>query len=138
MGSQQYIRAHAAEFGALDIALEADYGCLASMGLIFNGRTQLGCIITEILKLVSLRGTAGITVQANTYSTDLDQFEDAGVPVLSLYGDDGRYFYFHHTHADTMTAVDSKTLDKCLATWTATAYVLADLSERLPRGFDPF
>jgi len=116
--------------------MESDYGCLLATGLIFNGKYELGCVMYEIIQL--LKGVSyGLVVQSNSQRSDLDNFQDAGIPIVSLNGDDGRYFWFHHTEADTMTAVNSATLDTCLATWTATAYVLADMQEMVPRGFDP-
>jgi hypothetical protein len=48
------------------------------------------------------------------------------VPVVSLLGDDGRYFWYHHTSADTVSAVNPLQLDNCLVSWAAATYILAD------------
>src|ERR1700735_3766517 len=68
LGSEQYVKEHRSEFSKLQIAMEADYGCLESVGLIFNGRYELGCILNEILALVTsnaARPSLGVLAQAN-------------------------------------------------------------------------
>ncbi|CAG7822931.1 unnamed protein product [Allacma fusca] len=68
-------------------------------------------------------------------STDLDNFEPLNIPTISLLGDDERYSWYHHTEADAITAasVNSTELDRCLALWTSTAYIIADLQNKVPR-----
>ena len=56
-----------------------------------------------------------------------------GVPGGSLSNDNDKYFYFHHTHGDTMTVENADDLDLCAAMWAVVAYVVADLDEMLPR-----
>ena len=63
--------------------------------------------------------------------TDVVSFLQNGVPAATLYGDDGRYFWYHHTKADTMSVVDSTQLD--LAFYATTAYIIADMDEFMPR-----
>jgi len=52
-----------------------------------------------------------------------------------IYGDDGRYFWYHHYHtgADIIDGLNSNNLDKCLTVWASTAHIVADLVEKLPR-----
>lgn len=64
---------------------------------------------------------------------DIDNWIRAGVPGGSLTTQSDKYFYYHHTNADTMTAENPKVLDMCTAVFAATSYVLADISVDLPR-----
>lgn len=117
----------------LSVALEADYSCLASTGLIYNGADELGCVLAEIIAMAGPSATSGLLVQAPSVKSDMDLFSEINVPVVTLLGDDGRYFWFHHSEADTMTAVNSAQLDRCLGLWTSTVYVLANLQNPISR-----
>ena len=44
------------------------------------------------------------------------------------------YFFYHHSHADTPSLLDSAQLDASLATWASFAFVLANITAPLPRG----
>ncbi|CAG7785137.1 unnamed protein product [Allacma fusca] len=133
-GSAQYIKDHSQEFGNLSAVLEADYSCLASTGLVYYGVPELACILEEVINLVG-SATTGLLAMAKKMSTDLDNFVPLNIPTISLLGDDGRYFWYHHTEADAITAgsVNSTELDRCLALWTSTAYIIADLQNKVTR-----
>lgn len=133
-GSTQYIKDNRPDVdNKLSVALEADYGCLTSAGLTFNGLPELGCIAEQIVLLAGPLASNQLVVPSPSMKTDLDNFSAINVPTVSLNGDDGRYFWFHHTNADTMTAVNSTQLDRCLALWASTAYVLANLPNKINR-----
>jgi carboxypeptidase Q len=55
------------------------------------------------------------------------------VPGLGLNVDGSRYFWYHHTDADTVDKLDPHDVALCVATMAVMAYVLADMPERLPR-----
>jgi carboxypeptidase Q len=42
-----------------------------------------------------------------------------------------KYFDYHHTHADTLDKIDPQELSQCVASMAVTAYVIADMPERL-------
>jgi len=58
---------------------------------------------------------------------------DKGVPVMSLLVDDSKYFWYHHTSADTFDKVDFKEFNNCIAAMAIMSYVVADIDLRLPR-----
>lgn len=65
---------------------------------------------------------------------DLSWWGTRGFPTSSLINQNERYFWYHHTDADSMYLWDSKdTLDRCTALWAAASYVIADLSVDLPK-----
>ena len=51
----------------------------------------------------------------------------------SLLNDNRKYFWFHHTHGDTITVQDPEEMNLCSAVWAVVSYVIADLDEMLPR-----
>jgi len=57
----------------------------------------------------------------------------AGVPGLSLATANDRYFWFHHSHGDTMAVMDPDDMDSCVLAWTIAAYAVAQLDDMLPR-----
>lgn len=57
------------------------------------------------------------------------------IPTGALLNANDKYFYYHHTEADTMDVMDPDALDKSTALWAAAAFVIADLSEEFPRDF---
>lgn len=65
--------------------------------------------------------------------SDIELWTQIGVPGASINTDNGKYFYYHHTDADTMDAEDPQDLDKCTASWAIVAYVIADLSIDMPK-----
>jgi len=47
--------------------------------------------------------------------------------------DGTRYFWYHHTHADTVDKLDPREVAMNVAAMAVMAYVIADMPERLPR-----
>lgn len=66
--------------------------------------------------------------------SDITIWKDV-IPTGSLLNDNGKYFWFHHTNADTMDVLDPNALDKATALWASVAYVIADLNDDFPRSF---
>ena len=52
---------------------------------------------------------------------------------MGLNVDGTRYFWYHHTDADTIDKLDPHELNLCVAALAVIAYVVADMPERLPR-----
>jgi carboxypeptidase Q len=44
-----------------------------------------------------------------------------------------RYFWFHHSEADTVDKLDPDELNRCVAALAVMAYAVAEMPERLPR-----
>jgi carboxypeptidase Q len=59
-----------------------------------------------------------------------------GVPGMGLRVDGSRYFWYHHSPADTMDKLDPQDMALCVAAMAVMAYVVADLPEPLPRAPD--
>ena len=63
----------------------------------------------------------------------LDVELDREPAVMGLQVDGSRYFWYHHTHADTIDKLDPREVGLSVAAMAVIAYVVADLPERLPR-----
>jgi hypothetical protein len=74
---------------------------------------------------------ASLATRANAWFSDAAARNASAHPGLRFQGD---YFFYHHSHADTPSLLDSAQLDASLATWSSFAFVLANISAPLPRG----
>jgi len=79
-----------------------------------------------------------ISIKANEITTggraaDVAPLNDEGVPVMSLKVDGTKYFWYHHTNADTFDKIDFNEFNHCVAAMAVMAYVLADMEINLPR-----
>ena len=52
---------------------------------------------------------------------------------MSLNVDDSKYFWYHHSNADTFDKVDYREFNNCIAAMAIMAYIVADMNEKLPR-----
>ena len=132
IGARSWMTKHQDQMSQYVAALESDYGCFKAMGFIFSGQPEVGCVLNEIMKLMA---PANLTTLTNSkfMPTDIANFAAAGIPSVVLNGNDGRYFWYHHTEADVLTAMESKSLDTCLAVWASLSYIIADMREALPQ-----
>lgn len=71
--------------------------------------------------------------RSESVGSDITVWTAYGMPGASLYNENERYFWYHHSDADTMDVEDSDILDLNTALWASVAYVIADLSVDFPR-----
>lgn len=62
---------------------------------------------------------------------DMTPFREAGVPVYDIEQDVTHYFDLHHTQSDTLMEVEAEKLDRNVAAWAATTWLLANLEVSL-------
>jgi len=132
IGVQQYVDEHRTELPNFNAVFESDIGTFEPLGLDFAGSHSAGCIVQEVLKLLTPINATMFRALPDVGS-DIEYFIQKGVPGVSLNTKNDKYFYFHHSEGDRMTVENSDSLDLCLAVWATTSYVLADLSVSLPR-----
>lgn len=65
--------------------------------------------------------------------SDITIWINKGIPGASLLNANERYFWYHHSEADTMDVENSDVLDKCTVVWTIASYIMADLSVTIPK-----
>ena len=129
-GGRAYAEAHADEMHVL--AMESDGGVFKPQGFGFTGSDEAFAIIQEIGKL--LEGIGSGTMTRGGGGADIGPLmERSGVPGMGLNVDGTRYFWYHHSDADTLDKLDPDDVALCVATMAVVAYIVADLPEGLPR-----
>jgi carboxypeptidase Q len=66
-------------------------------------------------------------------AADVGALEPDGVPTMALADDESKYFWYHHTDADTVDKLDPRQLSLCVAAMAVMAYGVADAPSALPR-----
>jgi len=130
-GSNNYRNEHFSELENHILAIESDGGVFAPQGFGFTGSKEARKILYDIADLLDPIGAGKITNWGR--APDIAILNDEGVPVMSLNVDNSKYFWYHHTSADTFDKVDYREFNNCIAAMAIMAYVVADMEEKLPR-----
>jgi carboxypeptidase Q len=130
-GGLAYAAAHKAEADKHVLVVESDGGVFAPESFGFTGSDSARAIMKQIGALLNRVGP--IAIGANGGGADIEPMMELGVPGVGLEVDGTRYFWFHHTDADTVDKLDPKEMQRCVAAMAVLAFIVADLPERLPR-----
>jgi carboxypeptidase Q len=130
-GGLAYRDAHKAEAGKHVLVVESDDGVFAPQSLGFSGPDSARAIMKQIGALLNRVGP--IAIGANGGGADIEPMMELGVPGVGLEVDGTKYFWFHHTDADTMDKLDPAEMQRCVATLAVLAFIVADLPQQLPR-----
>ncbi len=122
----------------IQLALESDSGVFAPVGFGYSGAepgrellaARVEPLIMDLLMTGSDAGPTGITPGGG--GADIGPMMRDGVPGLSLRTDNGLYFVYHHTPADTVDKLDPGHVARAVAATAVLAYVAAEMPERLP------
>ncbi|XP_074125010.1 carboxypeptidase Q isoform X1 [Sminthopsis crassicaudata] len=131
VGSLQYYQLHKVNISNFSLVMESDLGNFMPTGLAFTGSDKARAIIKEVMNLLQPINITQVFEDGD--GTDINYWIKAGVPGASLLDDLKQYFSFHHSHGDTMTALDPMQMNYSAAVWAVVSYVIADLDEMLPR-----
>ncbi|KAM6171248.1 carboxypeptidase Q [Erethizon dorsatum] len=132
LGAFHYYQLHKINISNYSLVMESDSGFFLTTGLQFTGSEKARAIMEEVMSLLQPLNITQVFRDAE--GTDINFWIQAGVPGASLYDDDlYKYFHFHHSHGDTMTAMDPKRMNIAAAVWAVVSYVIADMEEMLPR-----
>ena len=130
-GNKGYRDMHMDEMDKHVLAIESDGGVFSPEGFGFSGNESAREIVEEIHELMKPIGAN--TISDGGRAADVAPLNDEGVPVMSLKVDGSKYFWYHHTNADTFDKIDFNEFNRCIAAMAIMAYVVADLDEPLPR-----
>lgn len=130
-GSENYKNEHLSELDNHIIAIESDGGVFAPEGFGFTGSKKAREYILDIAGLLEPIGAENITNWGR--AADVAPLNDHGVPVMSLKVDNSKYFWYHHTNADTFDKVDFREFNNCIAAMSIMSYVISDMEKKLPR-----
>ncbi|HUR91349.1 MAG TPA: M28 family metallopeptidase [Gemmatimonadaceae bacterium] len=130
-GATAYRDAHAAEIPKHVMAMESDGGVFAPQGFSVDGSPEAVTMMGELAPLLSSIGAT--QMRAGGAGADVGPITALGVPGLGLQVDGTRYFWYHHSEADTMDKLDPREMAQCVAAMAVMAYVIADMPGTLPR-----
>mgnify|MGYP001812906288 FL=1 len=113
------------------LAMESDGGVFKPSGFGFTGSDRAFEILQAIGALLDPIEAGAITRGGG--GADIGPLMRLGVPGMGLQVDGTRYFWYHHTEADTLDKLDPHEVNLCVAALAVMAYAVAELPERLPR-----
>lgn len=130
-GGNTYRAEHSGELDKHVLAIESDNGAFDPQGFSFTGSDAAYAIIQQIGPLLDRIGAGTITRGGG--GADIGPIMQEGVPGGSPVVDGSRYFWYHHTDADTIDKLDPAEVGEVTALMAVIAYIVADLPEPLPR-----
>ena len=130
-GGEAYRDEHLNELDNHILAMESDAGVFKPSGFGFSGSDESLKILQDIGTLLYRIDSGKITKGGG--GADIGPIMREGVPGMGLKVDGSRYFWYHHTNADTFDKVDKDEFNRCVATMAVMAYVVADMDMKLPR-----
>ena len=134
-GGRAYLDAHRGELANHVFAMESDNGVFRPSGMRLVGSASAIAQIAPVGRLLRALG-AGAAAPGEG-EADIEPLLAAGVPGAALDVDGSRYFWYHHTEADTPDKLDPADVARCVATFAVWAYVIADAPGRPPQGTAP-
>ncbi len=130
-GGLAYRDAHAGELSRHVVAIESDGGVFRPVGFGFTGSDAARAIVRDVISLLMPIGADTLLAQGG--GADIGPIMQRGVPGMSHVVDGTRYFWYHHTEADTPDKLDPREVALNVAAMAVVAYVIADLPTALPR-----
>jgi carboxypeptidase Q len=130
-GGQWYRDAHQAALDKHVLAIESDGGVFKPLGYGFTGSDAAFEIVKQIGTLLDRIGSGAVARGGG--GADIAPIMALGVPGMGLNVDGTKYFWYHHTEADTIDKLDAREMALCVATMAVMAYIVADLPDPLPR-----
>lgn len=128
LGSRAYVERHRDELDGLHAVVIMDWGAQTPRGFKIHGRSDIEAAARTVLAPLSALGASGLSLEAS-FDMDHGPFLAAGIPVFTLWVDEGEYDTHHHAVSDTFDKVDPRMLALDTAVMAVTAYRLADAPE---------
>jgi carboxypeptidase Q len=102
-------------------------------GFGFTGSDSARALVRQVAGLLERVGLSAASIGASGGGADIGPIMAEGVPGMGHQVDGTRYFWYHHTNADTVDKLDPREVAMNVAAMAVMAYVIADMPERLPR-----
>jgi carboxypeptidase Q len=119
-------------------ALESDGGTFAPVGIGVTATDTAFAMVQSIEPLIRAllieSPAAGTGITRGGGGADIGPLMAAGVAGAHFNTDAVRYFWVHHTPADTMDKLDPGDMARNVAVMATMAYVIAEMPQRLPSG----
>lgn len=130
-GATGYRDAHLDEIENHILGIESDSGVFKPKGFGFTGSPEALALVQAIGTLLD-RIEAGAVTKGGG-GADIGPLMRLGVPGMGLQVEGSRYFWYHHSHADTLDKLDPHDVALSVATMAVMSYVVAEMPDRLPR-----
>jgi len=130
-GAKEYARRHADDLKNHVLAIESDSGVFNPSGYGFLGSGK-GMITIQVIGKLLDPIKAG-EIKKGCRGADVLKLITGGVPAMHLEVNREKYFWFHHTDADTTDKLDPAEFNLCVASMAVMAFTVADLEEPLAR-----
>lgn len=130
-GATAYRDAHLDEIPNHVLAIESDAGVFEPLGFGVTASDSAFAVVQQVGALLERIGAGRITRGGG--GADIGPLMALGVPGAGLVVEGERYFWYHHTDADTVDKLDPREVGESVAALAVLAYVIADLPERLPQ-----
>jgi carboxypeptidase Q len=130
-GANAYRDRYAAELDRHVLAIESDGGVFNPQGFSVAGSDATVAAVAEIASLLARVGATRVT--AGGAGADVGPLTDRGVPGAGLVVDGTKYFWYHHSAADTFDKIDAAEFVRCVAALAVLAYVAAEMPDPIPR-----
>jgi carboxypeptidase Q len=130
-GAKAYERRHKSELAKHILAIESDSGAFQPVGFTFAGSDKALVKLKEWTGALSQIGQ--IKISKGGGDADINELLPDSVPVMALHVEGPKYFWYHHSQADTMDKLNPREISACAAAFAVMAYQVADAPEDLPR-----
>ncbi len=130
-GARTYVKEHREELAKHVLAIECDQGVFKPRGFEFKGTDAAFQRIKQYGKSLASLGIKEFKPDAD--EADVAEMVPFGVPILDLIVHDEKYFWYHHTAADTPDKLNARDLDDCATALGVIAWRVADAPDVLPR-----
>lgn len=130
-GATGYRDAHRAELDKHVLAMESDNGVFKVTGAGITAGEGGLAMASDIVSLFSSFGATTVTPGGG--GADTGPLTALGVPAMSPSVDGTKYFWYHHSSADTMDKLNPREMAENVALLSVLAYVVADMPGTLPR-----
>lgn len=128
-GGRAYRDQHRQELDKHILALESDNGVFTPRGIRVTGSARAVTKLRELVAPLARIGAA--TVTTGDPEADVAPIVALGVPGAGLEIDGSRYFWYHHSEADTIDKLDPHQMALCVATMGAVALQVANMEGNL-------
>jgi len=130
-GGLAYRDAHKSEMDKHVLAMESDNGVFKPKAIQFGGGDG-GIAMTQ--RIASLLNAVGVdSARVGGPEADISPIYALGVPAITIDTDQSRYFWYHHSEADTIDKLDPADVARCTAIFAVVANVVANADWTLPR-----
>lgn len=130
-GAIAYRDAHRAEIDRHVLAMESDNGVFRPRTVRFGGGEGGLAVAQRIATLLTVVGVDSAGVGGP--QADISPLYALGVPAITIDTEGSRYFWYHHSEADTIDKLDAVDLAKNVAIFAVVANVVANMDGTLPR-----